>query len=92
MAGDTMTITLTAEQRTWISELVARGMYPSVEQAALQLIDERLAEISVEDATDDLAWAKPLIDAGLADIEAGRVISLEDHLKNMDALVASLTS
>ena len=35
---------------------------------------------------DDMAWAKPLVDEALEDIKAGRVYSLEEHDKRMDAL------
>lgn len=39
-----MPITLTPEQEAWCKAHVARGEFSSVEQAALQLIDERIAE------------------------------------------------
>ena len=82
-----MTITLTPEQQAWISAQVARGAFASVEVAACQLIDERIAEIVIED--DDLVWAKPLVDEALADVAQGRVITLEEHrLRNRTRLAA----
>ena len=51
-----MSITLTAEQETWLKAHVATGDFASVEDAARQLIDERIAERNAEEA-DDLAWA-----------------------------------
>ncbi len=44
----------------WINAHVARGDFPSAEEAVRQLVDERIAERSIED--DDLLWAKPLVD------------------------------
>jgi antitoxin ParD1/3/4 len=44
---------------------VASGDFSSVEEAARQLLDERIAERMAEE-NDDLAWAKPYVD------EAGR--------------------
>ncbi len=60
-----MTITLTPEQMEWINAHVARGDFPSAEEAVRQLVDERIAERSIED--DDLLWAKPLVDDALYD-------------------------
>ena len=48
-----MTISLTPEQEAWINARVARS-----EEAARQLIDERIAERALEEQ-DDLAWDKP---------------------------------
>jgi antitoxin ParD1/3/4 len=72
-----MTISLTPEQQAWIVARVARGDFASVEAAVRQLIDERIAEQSIED--DDLAWAKPLVDEAIAGAERGDVITLEEH-------------
>jgi antitoxin ParD1/3/4 len=72
-----MTITLTPEQMAWINAHVARGDFPSAEEAVRQLIDERIAERSIED--DDLLWAKPLVDKAVAEAERGDVISVDEH-------------
>ena len=53
-----MTVTLDPEQEEWLKGRVARGDFASVEEAARQLIDERIAELALE-GRDDLAWAKP---------------------------------
>lgn len=82
-----MTITLTPEQMAWIDAHVARGDFPSVEDAARQLIDERIAERSIED--DDLSWAKPLVDEAVAEAERGDVMSLDEHkARNASRLAA----
>ena len=43
-----MTITLDPEQEEWLKARVARGDFASVEAAARQLIDERIAEFALE--------------------------------------------
>lgn len=57
---------------------VATGDFASIEEAARQLIDERIAEIAAED-DDDLEWAKPLLDEARASIARGDVLTLEEH-------------
>ena len=83
-----MTISLTPEQQAWISAHVARGEFASVEEAALQLIDERIAELAVLE--DDLVWARPVVDEALAEVARGEFLTLEEHWARMDALVASM--
>jgi antitoxin ParD1/3/4 len=83
-----MTITLTPEQLTRIDAHVARGDFPSVEEAVRQLIDERIAERLIED--DDPAWAKPLVDQAIAEVERGEDISLEEHKARNAARLAAL--
>jgi antitoxin ParD1/3/4 len=85
-----MTITLTAGQHTWIDARIARGDFTSVEDAARQVIDERIAERAAEEDIGDLAWAKPLLDQADADIAAGRVVSREAHESRMDTGLATL--
>ena len=60
MVRESMPITLTPEQETWRIACVAVGDFASVEEAARQLIDERIAEHAVEEG-NDLAWAKPYV-------------------------------
>ena len=86
-----MSITLTPEQETWIKAHVATGDFASVEEAARQLIDDRIAELSdLEQGEDDMLWAKPYIDEGLAALERGEFVSLEEHKAHNAALLASL--
>jgi antitoxin ParD1/3/4 len=84
-----MTITLTPEQRARLEAYVARGDFPSIEDAARQLIEERLAERAVEEG-DDLAWAKPYVDQALAEIARGEGISLEEHKRRNAERLAAL--
>jgi len=85
-----MTITLTPAQQAWIDDHIARGDFTSVEHAARQLIDERIAERAAEEETDDLAWAKPYLDEALADIAHGRILTVEEHDARMDAVLTAM--
>ena len=83
-----MTITLRPEQEAWIKAHVATGDFASIEEAARQLIDDRIAELA-HDASDDMAWAKPYVDEGLAALERGEFITLDEHrARNAERLAA----
>jgi antitoxin ParD1/3/4 len=83
-----MMVTLTPEQEAWVAAHVASGDFPSIEAAVRQLIDERIAEIALEG--DDLAWAKPYVDEGLAALERGDVLTLEEHKARNAARLAAM--
>jgi antitoxin ParD1/3/4 len=86
-----MTIRLTPEQLEWLQAHVANGDFPSVERAAQQMIDERIAEHELA-AGDDLAWAKPYVEEGLAALRRGELVSFEEYKARNAALLASLKS
>ena len=88
MGTNDMPITLTPEQEAWLQSHVATGAFASIEQAARQLIDERIAERELED--DDLTWVKPLVDEGLAALERGEFMSVEEHKGRNAARLAAL--
>jgi antitoxin ParD1/3/4 len=73
-----MTITLTREQQALLSAYVARGDFSSIEEAARQLIDERITERAAEEA-DDVAWAEPYIHEARAAVARGDVLTLDEH-------------
>jgi antitoxin ParD1/3/4 len=73
-----MPITLTPDQEAWLQAHVATGDFASIEEAARQLIDERIAEIAAED-DDDLEWARPLLDEARASVARGDIFTLEEH-------------
>ena len=83
-----ITSILTPDQKAWLAAQVERGEFRSVDDAARQLIDERIAERMAE-ARDDLAWAKPYVDAALADVARGRVLTREEHEARMAAVLTS---
>jgi antitoxin ParD1/3/4 len=84
-----MEITLTPEQESWLQAHVASGDFASIEEAARQLIDERIAERAAEES-DDLAWAKPHVDEARAAVARGEFVTLEEHKAHNAALLASL--
>lgn len=84
-----MSIRLTPEQETWIKAHVATGEFASIEEAARQLIDDRIAEL-VHDVDDDMAWAKPHVDEARAAIVRGDVMTLEEHRARNAARLAAL--
>jgi antitoxin ParD1/3/4 len=85
-----MTITLRPEQEAWLKSRVQSGDFASVEEAARQLIDDRITELEVEG--DDLAWAKPYVDEAVAAVERSEFVTLEEHRAHMAALLTSLKS
>lgn len=84
-----MTITLTPEQQAWIDAHVAQGEYASIQDAARSLIDAAIGDLDSV-ATDDLAWAKPLVDEALAAFERGEVMTLEEHQTRNKARLAAM--
>lgn len=87
-----MAITLHPDQEAWLETRVASGDFASVEAAARQLLGERIAELTTgaDGASDDAAWIKPYIDEGVAALDRGDFVSLEDHKAHNAALLASL--
>ena len=83
-----MTITLKPEQEAWLKAHVAAGEFASVEEAARLLIDERIADREFDN--DDLSWAKPFVDDGLAALDRGEFISLEEYKARNASRLAAL--
>ena len=84
-----MTISRTPAQEAVLSAFVANGDFTSVEEAARHLLDERIHERALG-AGDDLAWAKPLVDEAVAEIERGEVVTREEHESRMDRVLATM--
>ncbi len=89
-----MAITLHPDQEAWLESRVACGDFASVEAAARQLLGERIAELAKgeDGASDDEAWMKPYIDEGLAALDRGEFVSLDEHKAHNAALIESLES
>jgi antitoxin ParD1/3/4 len=83
-----MTITLHPDQLAWLQQRVAHGDFPSVEAAARQFLGERIAELG--GGGDEMAWAKPYVEEGLAQLDRGEFVSLEEYKAQNKALLASL--
>ena len=84
-----MPVTLTPEQEAWCKAHVAAGDFASVEEAARQLIDERIAERAIEEG-DDMAWAKPYVDEAHAAVARGDVVTPDEHKFRNAARLASI--
>jgi len=70
----------------------ARG-FPLDRGSCAPVIDERIAAHELEksdDMADDMAWAKPYVDEGLAALERGDVITLEEHKARNAARLAAM--
>jgi Transposase len=65
------------------------GEFTSVDDAARQLIDERIAERMIEE--DGLAWARPMVDQARAAVARGEVMALASHKTRMKAVLAKRT-
>ena len=87
-----MAITLHPDQEAWLERRVASGDFASIEAAARQLLGERIAELAKgeDGASDDELWMKPYIDEGLAALDRGEFVSLEEYKAHNAALLASL--
>ena len=86
--GFVMNITLTGEQESALSSLVAAGDCPSIEEAARALLNERLLLNEVEEP--DLEDTRALLAEAEADIEAGAVMTLEEHRARIEVLLKNL--
>ncbi len=84
-----MEISLTPEQKAWLDAHVSRGDFASAQEAARQLINERIAERAAEEK-DDLAWAMPYVDEALAEVARGDVLSWDEHRARSAARLTAL--
>jgi Arc/MetJ-type ribon-helix-helix transcriptional regulator len=65
-----MDIQLSPAQIAWLGAKVAAGQFNSLEDAAAAAISDSMAS-----ETDDLAWARPLVDAARASVEDGQFLT-----------------
>lgn len=81
-----MNIRLKPDTEEWLKAQVAEGRFESIEDAVEMLVvDDRLqARLNEE----DLSWAKPYIEEGLADLKAGRTIPAEQVHAELRAMFA----
>jgi len=80
-----MTITLTPEQLRWLEQQVASGRFESVEDAVQLAVSGLMAVDS-----DDLAWARPLVDQARGSIADGKGVSAEAVKAEVDAYLKSI--
>ncbi|HMK79189.1 MAG TPA: hypothetical protein VK438_06040 [Xanthobacteraceae bacterium] len=80
-----MNIRLKPDTEEWLKAQVAEGRFPSIEEAVEVFVSEGRRAQEQLDATD-LSWAKPYIEEGLADLEAGRVVPAEEVYAELRAM------
>ncbi len=84
-----MPVILTPQLEEWIAARVAEGEFDSIEDGVRQLLEERVADRETE--ADDFAWAKPLVDEGLADIENGDIVTADKFARRTTEMIAAKT-
>ena len=81
-----MNIALTQDQTRWLEAEVAAGRFASIEEGVRIAVAEFMHAMSEPDiGADDMAWAKPLVDEALAEIERGEGIPWEEAQQQFDA-------
>ncbi len=83
-----MQISLTPDQQAWMDSRVASGVFASAEDAVRQLLDERIAELSIEE--DVLARLKPIVDEAQSRVDRGEFPTREEYCARTAAFLASL--
>jgi Arc/MetJ-type ribon-helix-helix transcriptional regulator len=71
-----MEIELNPDAEEWLKAQVAQGRFGSIDEA-VEILVRKDQVMQAELAGADLAWTKPYLAKGIADIEAGRTISAE---------------
>ena len=73
-----MNITLPREQQEWLEAQVKAGAYDSVDDAVASILAGHMDML-----TDDLAWAKPLVEEARASMARGEGMTLDEHRARM---------
>ncbi len=60
------------EHEDWLRTQVAAGRYATLEDAVAEAIE------GLKDESDELAWAKPLVAEGLAELDRGEAVPAEE--------------
>ena len=77
-----MQIQLTKEHEDWLRAQVADGRFSSLDEAVAEAID------FLKSSDDDLAWAKPLVDEGLAELDRGEAGPAEEVFARIRRAIA----
>jgi Arc/MetJ-type ribon-helix-helix transcriptional regulator len=71
-----MEIEIKPDAEEWLRAQVAQGRFASLDEAVETLVrEDQIMQAGLEGA--DLAWTKPYLAKGIADIDAGRTIPAE---------------
>ena len=77
-----MTVQLSPQQQRWLEDQVRAGHFASIEQAVAIAVADLMTMTA-----DEFEWAKPLIEAGLAEAERGQTISGDEAIADLEAIV-----
>jgi antitoxin ParD1/3/4 len=80
-----MRIQLTKEHEDWLRTQVAAGRFSSLEDAVAEAID------SLKGEDEELAWAKPLVEEGLAELDRGKSLPAEEVFARVEARLREKT-
>ena len=80
-----MMITLSPAQQAWLEAQVASGALPSIEDGVRAAVSDLITI-----ASDDLAWARPLVDEARQSVSDGHVCEGEDFLSLLDSRIGAL--
>jgi antitoxin ParD1/3/4 len=85
-----MTIMLSQEQEDWLRAQVAAGEFASLDEAVKTAVQRMILDAESDyDNDDDLAWAKPLVDEGLAALEWGEFFTHEEVFARLGRRIAA---
>ncbi len=82
-----MQIELDEKHKEWLRARVTAGDYSSIEAAVAAAIQRMMLDDDIDD--DDLSWAKPLIEEGLAELDRGESYSHEEVFAHVRGVIAS---
>jgi antitoxin ParD1/3/4 len=74
-----MQVQLTKEHREWLQAQVDAGRYSSLEEAVADAID------GLRQEDEELAWAKPLVTEGIAQLDRGEAVSADEVFQRLEA-------
>jgi antitoxin ParD1/3/4 len=80
-----MNIRLPPAQQEWLQQQVAAGRFDSIEDAVAVAVADLMAIDS-----DDLAWAKPLVEEARSAAARGEVVPLDEAIDDIDVYLAKL--
>jgi antitoxin ParD1/3/4 len=80
-----MQVQLTKEHEEWLRKQVAAGRFSSLDEALAEAIDS----LKVED--EELGWARPLVEEGLAELDRGEALPAEEVFARIEARLRQKT-
>lgn len=82
-----MQIELDEDSLKWVRARVEAGDFASVDDAVRVAIRRMMLDDDLPD--EDLSWAKPLIDEGLAQLDRGQFFSEEEVFSSVARVIAA---